>query len=769
MPELTKSFSFTPQLLSVEEPPSNMNSLESKCVLWIKNGKNLKLSQHLKTYNSFNSNHVRLISSDPPNYMCTATGYASNAKGPDRILSADAFTTTQPDGAVKIRINGHPSSRNPPKSVWSMIQETVKRAPNQTALAVKRDGVWVKWTYAEYEKEIRTVAKAFIKLGLKPHYSVGIIGHNAPEWHISNIAAIIAGGLATGIYATNSPDAVKYVAKHSRANLMVVEDEVQLKKVQLVQDDLDNLEGIIQYTGEPTHPGVVSWKELLKIGNTVSDSVLTMRLENQAVNQPCMVVYTSGTTGNPKGVMLSQDNITWIIQVSQDPFNWSFDKEHAVSYLPLSHIAAQVIDIYLTYFGGATVCFADKDALQGSLLKTLLEVRPTRFIGVPRVYEKIQEKMMEIGRTKNKGFKKKVSDWAKSVSLDHHNEIMNGGAGNSFEFRLVQKLILSKVHQRMGLDRAAHPSHGGLYSGAAPLSIQTFQYFQSLDLPIKELLGSSETCGPQTACLPGIGTRIGSVGKCFPQFDTRILNPEQDGVGEIITKGRQICLGYLWDKEKTDELIDSDGWVHSGDLGRVDTDGFFYVSGRMKEIIITAGGENIAPVPIEECIKAEMEDIISNAMVVGDKRKHLAAIITLKTVVDEKNQPTSILHENVKRWLKRTGSKAQTAQEVIEENNERVYAEISEGIDRANQFAISKAHRVQKFLIAPSDFSLDSGELTPTLKIKRHFIVTKYSKDIEKLYMSDSEHHIEQLEEPEAEPENEPEDGKISNMRRASV
>jgi len=748
-----------------------MNTLNTVCLFWVKNGRKLNLSQQLKTYNfcPFYS-HARLLGSKTPDYMCKETGYTSNAKGPDRILISDKYKTTQPNEAVRIRTNGHPSSRNPPKSVWSMIQETVKRAPDQPALAVKREGVWKKWTYAEYEKEICTVAKAFVKLGLQPHYSVGIMGHNAPEWHISNIAAIIAGGLATGIYATNQPDAVKYVAKHSRANLMVVEDEEQLRKVELVQDDLQDLKAIIQFSGEASGPGVISWEELLKIGNSVSDTVLTERLENQAVNQPCMLVYTSGTTGNPKGVMLSQDNITWIIQASQDLFMWNFEQEHAVSYLPLSHIAAQVIDIYLTFFGGATVWFADKDALQGSLIDTLLEVRPTRFIGVPRVYEKIQEKMMELARN-NTGVKKRMSEKAKSVALEHHNDLMRGGPGNSLEFRLVQKLLLSKVHQKLGLDRAAN---GGLYSGAAPLSIQTFQYFQSLDLPIMELLGSSETCGPQTACLPGIGSRIGSVGRCFPQFETRILNPNGDGIGEIVTKGRQVCLGYLWDEEKTDELIDEDGWVHSGDLGRVDSDGFFYVTGRMKEIIITAGGENVAPVPIEDCIKNELEDIISNAVVVGDQRKHLAVILTLRTEVDEKNQPTDILHENVKMWLQKVGSKAQTAKEVIEENNEDAFNDISEGIERANQFAISKANKVQKFMIAPSDFSLNSGELTPTLKIKRHFVVSKFSEDIEKLYsnmnsskaiLESSRHSHQRAEELGYESDEE----KITKINRVSV
>ena len=186
-------------------------------------------------------------------------------------------------------------------------------------MAVKRDGVWVKWTYKEYLNDIQTVAKAFIKLGLKRSHAVGILGFNAPEWHISNIAAVVAGGLGTGIYATNSPDAVRYVAEHSRANILVVENQEQLEKVELFRDKLENLEAIIQYRGSPK-PGsdAISWEELLEIGREVDETVLQERLEQQSVNQPCLLVYTSGTTGNPKGVMISQDNLTWTVRAAQE-------------------------------------------------------------------------------------------------------------------------------------------------------------------------------------------------------------------------------------------------------------------------------------------------------------------------------------------------------------------------------------------------------------------------------------------------------------------
>jgi len=665
--------------------------------------------------------------------LCPTRHLSSGKLGPDRLLPATSFTTTDSNGAVKIRTHDHPSADYPTKSVYTLLKETAERVPERTALAVKRDDVWIKWTYKEYFEDVQTVAKAFIKLGLKKSHGVGILGFNAPEWHISNMAAVVAGGLAAGIYTTNSSEAVTYVLEHSRANVIVLENEEQVAKVAPVWEDLGELKTIVQYLGKPTVPGVITWQELLDIGRTVDDSVLKESLEKQACNQPAVLIYTSGTTGLPKGVMMSQDNLTWTVQVAQEIYQWTWDAEHAVSYLPLSHIAAQVVDIYLSAYGGATVWFADDKALQGSLIVTLKEVRPTRFFGVPRVYEKIQEKLLDIGKN-NKGLKKSIADWAKKSALEHHEEQMAGRPGNSLSYRIAKKLILSRIHAALGLDRASNNETGGFYSSAAPLAPHTFKYFQSLDIPVMELLGSSEAGGPQTASTVGTGTRFGSVGKSYPHFETKILNPDQNGVGEIVTRGRNVFLGYLWEEAKTNEVIDEDGWMHSGDLGKMDEDGFIYVCGRMKEILITGGGENVAPVPIEDTVKDELSNIVSHAMVVGDKRKHLAVILTLKTVLDSQNQPTDILHPDVVAWLEGLGCSATTPREVIAEENDEVKEALMKSMNNVNKKAISKAQKIHKYMIAPTDFSLAGGELTPTLKMKRFFITEKYEKEITRMF-----------------------------------
>eukprot|EP00088_Acartia_fossae_P049686 TRINITY_DN5492_c0_g1_i1.p1 TRINITY_DN5492_c0_g1~~TRINITY_DN5492_c0_g1_i1.p1 ORF type:complete len:720 (-),score=161.38 TRINITY_DN5492_c0_g1_i1:926-3085(-) len=699
-----------------------------KCISVANSG----LARHCAAFHGLHnySNQHNINAAIPYRYYSAdaARNTANRKRGPDRILPANKVCGTMPDTTVEIRFSDlHPECQKDPISVWTMLQDTLKRCPDRTALSVMRNNELQTWTFKEYEEDIRSAAKAFIKLGLKRYHGVALLGFNAPEWHISCVAGIVAGGLSAGIYTTNSVDATRYVAEHSRANIMVVEDEEQLAKIEAVYDRLPELQTVIQYTGYPRSPGVLSWQKVMEIGRSLPDSILTERLEAQAVNQPCALIYTSGTTGNPKGVMLSHDNITWTVRQSKLLYGWRLDAESMVSYLPLSHVAGMFIDIFLAIYGGATVNFADKLALQGTLLKTLVEAKPTLFFGVPRVYEKIQEKMMEVAK-QNTGVKKSVAEWAKASCSAHHEAVMAGQSGSSLSYTIASNTVMKAVKKKLGFERTT-----GFYSSAAPLSEDVFRYFCSLDMPIQELLGSSETSGPQTASYPG-HMRVAMVGKCYPSWEIKIDKPDEHGIGEICTRGRNCCIGYLWDEQKTTELIDSEGWVHSGDLGTFDSDGFLKVGGRSKEIIVTAGGENVAPIPIEDAIKAEMKEIISNVMVVGDKRKHLAAIVTLRTQMDEKNQPTDLLHPDVKEWVEENGSEATTVTELLEEDNEDVRLDVLEGIQKVNRRAISNAQKVHKFMIAPSDFSLAGGELTPTMKMKRHFIEDKYKKKIDEMY-----------------------------------
>ncbi|XP_026473981.1 very long-chain-fatty-acid--CoA ligase bubblegum-like [Ctenocephalides felis] len=651
--------------------------------------------------------------------------------GPDQILPSDVITTTDPAGCVKIELGTHGMSSAPPISIPGLLARAVRRHPDGVALASKNEkNEWVKYTYSEYLREVRTVAKAFLKLGLQRHHSVCILGFNSPEWFISDVAAIFAGGLACGIYTTNSAEACKYCAENSRANIIVVQDKKQLDKILAIRKELPLLKAVIQYEGEPTDDDVLSWNKLREIGQAESDEQLDYVLKTMGVNQACTIVYTSGTVGNPKGVMLSHDNMTYdAMNVTERIGDVESGKEVVVSYLPLSHVAAQMVDIYLTMMCSASVYFADKEALKGSLVNVLQEVQPTRFLAVPRIYEKIHEKMLSIG-ARNGAVKKWLAEWAKGHGLKHTTDLMNGKPSNTWGYWLSSMLILGKIRAALGFTRCRT-----LVSAAAPISPDTKSYFMSLDMPIMEAFGMSESGGAHT--LTDYNKfNLNTVGYTLPGVETKIDKPDQNGEGEICMRGRHIFMGYLHEEAKTAEAKDEDGWLHSGDIGKIDDKDLMYITGRIKEILITAGGENVPPVQIEYLVKAELPHL-SNVVLIGDKRKFLTILVTLKTEMDkDSGAPLDKLDYSVKDWLKSLGCKDyNTLSEVLEAGPEpKLMQDIQQGIDRANKHAVSNAQRIQKFVILPADLSIPTGELGPTLKLKRSVITKKYADLIEKMY-----------------------------------
>ena len=437
-----------------------------------------------------------------------------------------------------------------------------------------------------------------------------------------NILIPLFSGFAAGLYTTNTPEACEHCAVNCEAQIFVVEDHKQLEKIIKIKQNLPHLKAIIQYSGKPTVDGVISWDEFMSKGRSQPDSILEDRLKRIAINQCCTLIYTSGTTGAPKGVMLTHDNLTWVAQAMCQANNLIPGKECVVSYLPLSHVAAQVADVYLPMAGLGTVYFAQPDALKGSLGATLKEVRPTRFLGVPRVWEKIFEKMQDVGR-KTTGIKKSIATWAKSVGLEANTRRSKGDFTKPFGFSVANAIVFKKVKAVLGLDRCV--MH---LSGAAPIAPEVVRYFHSLDICLTEVYGMSESTGPHTLATAD-SFRFASVGKTSSGCYTKLDKPDPDGNGEVCMGGRNICMGYLRMEDKTHEAIDDEGWLHSGDIGKVDKDGFLFITGRLKELIITAGGENIPPVLIEDVLKEELP-CISNAMLIGDKRKFLSILLTLK-------------------------------------------------------------------------------------------------------------------------------------------
>uniref|UniRef100_A0A8D2P843 Long-chain-fatty-acid--CoA ligase ACSBG2 n=1 Tax=Zosterops lateralis melanops TaxID=1220523 RepID=A0A8D2P843_ZOSLA len=655
-----------------------------------------------------------------------------NSLSPKASPAGSSVWTTRRDGEVKLRMEEQGFGSEAPKTVHQLLQESVDKYSDYYALASKKNGQWIKLTYKMYYDECWKAAKSFLKLGLERFHGVGILGFNSAEWFIADIGAILAGGFAVGIYTTNSPEACHYVAENCSANVIVVENHKQLQKILEIEDKLPHLKAIVQYGEEikEKRPNLYSWREFMELGRDVPDSRLRGIIASQKPNQCCTLIYTSGTTGQPKGVMLSHDNLTWTAAVGGQFIALSDARdrqEEVISYLPLSHIAAQMCDIWAAMSFGVQVYFAQPDALKGSLVETLREVRPTAFLGVPRVWEKMEEKMKSVGM-KASALRRRVASWAKEVGLQTNLKRMNGCSEVPVNFRLARQLVYRKVRKALGLDRCTK-----CYTGAAPITRETLEFFLSLNIPVLELYGMSESSGPHTISLPH-AFKLGSCGKELFGCRTLIHKPDRDGIGEICFSGRHVFMGYLNMEDKTKEAIDEDGWLHSGDLGKHDKDGFLFITGRIKELIITAGGENIPPVPIEDAVKNAVP-IISNAMLVGDKAKFLSMLLTLKCVVDaETGEPKDDLSPEALEFCQKLGSNATKVSEIISSKDKAIYSAIQKGISAVNEGAVSNAQKVQKWVLLEKDFSLFGGELGPTMKLKRPVVAQKYRDQIAQFY-----------------------------------
>ncbi|KAM6930856.1 long-chain-fatty-acid--CoA ligase ACSBG2-like [Xenentodon cancila] len=619
-----------------------------------------------------------------------------------------------------------------PITIHQMFLETVENYGDRPALVFKKDGQAATLTWRQYYERCRAAAKSFLKLGLERFHGVGILGFNSPEWFISDIGCIFAGGLATGIYTTNSSEACQYVAANCEANVLVVENQKQLDKILQVKDQLRHLKAIVQYRGElqQKEPFLYTWEDFLKLGEDIPDDQLNAIIDSLRANECCTLIYTSGTTGNPKGVMLSQDNLTWTARIASGMLNTNSGVEVLVSYLPLSHIAAQMVDIWICMSFAGTTYFAEPDALKGSLVNTLKEARPTCFLGVPRVWEKMQERMKAVG-AKASPFRRRVADWAKSIGLQYNYSVMNGENAVPWGFMLANNLVFKKVRVGLGLDRCKF-----CCTGAAPITKETLEYFMSLNIPVMELYGMSESSGPHAVSIDEF--RITSCGKVIPGCKTKLENPDEDGNGEICFWGRHVFMGYLNMSDKTAEALDDDGWLHSGDLGRHDQNDFLYITGRIKELIITAGGENIPPVPIEDAVKNELP-FISNAMLIGDKLKFVSMLLTLKCVTDENGDPTDELSPEALDFCQQHGITATKVSELIANKEPALCKAIKEGIERVNAKSMSNAQKIQKWVILEQDFSVTGGELGPTLKLRRPIVVKMYQEKIDEMYAAAAE------------------------------
>eukprot|EP00002_Diphylleia_rotans_P029392 TRINITY_DN5988_c0_g1_i2.p1 TRINITY_DN5988_c0_g1~~TRINITY_DN5988_c0_g1_i2.p1 ORF type:complete len:617 (-),score=136.53 TRINITY_DN5988_c0_g1_i2:1062-2912(-) len=590
-------------------------------------------------------------------------------------------------------------------TVTEAFRKTNEKYPSCFAMQVKRDGQWVGWTYSKYYSDVLQAAKAMIACGLERQRSIAVIGFNSPEWFIAAYAAIHAAGIVSGIYTTNSPEQCLYVTANSESQIVFVEDLQQLSKFKIIRAQLTHVKAIVIMSEIEDPDGwAITWSKFVGMSKQVSDEELDARIKSIDRHDICSLIYTSGTTGNPKGVMITHSNITWVCYAFIDLHKVG-NTDKAVSYLPLSHIAEQVASLFAPMIGGAQVFFATPDALKGSLVNILKEVRPTSFFGVPRVWEKIEAGMKASGANR-RGASKALFDWFKRKGLEGSLKILNN-EDPGFVFNFLQKHIFSKARAALGLDQCRL-----FVTGAAPTSKSTIHYFMSLGIPIYELFGMSEGAGPLISNSYG-WHKIGSVG---PPLGNTFVKVEEDG--ELCIKGPSVFKGYWKDPESTAHALDSDGWLHTGDIGVIDEEGFVYITDRKKELIITAGGENIAPSVIE----GMMHHIqgVGQFVVYGDRQKYLVALIVMDI-------------ESIHKLSAQLGSSATSIKEA---SNDPLYEEhFKKGIDSVNK-SLAQVQTIKKFKILDHEFSFEGGdaELTATLKLRRHVVYKKYINIIKEMY-----------------------------------
>lgn len=603
------------------------------------------------------------------------------------------------------------SSESYPVTVPSVFRKTADAFADRTAMRQKRLGVWHDISWAEYEKQSRYLSRALIERGFEKGDCAAILGDNCPEWVLIDLGIQRIGGISAGIYATSSADQVAYVVNHSDAKVLFVENEEQLDKWLQIQDRTPKLELVIFWDKkglrEFSHPKVTNldafWDEGRKAEHRDSD--VLEREQQISPDDVAILVYTSGTTGDPKGAMLTHKNVTWIAQTicDMDPKLGINEHEEVMSFLPLCHIFERLFSVFIHITKGYTVNFIEN---LDTIADNMREISPTVGYAVPRIWEKyystVYIKMSEATLLKKWIYALALS-WSSPVAEQKMYGKPISGTQNIL-YKLAQFLVFKKLRERLGMERMRIA-----YSGAAPISPKILHFFHAIGLNLVEGYGQTEGSGVASGARSD-SFKPGSVGLPVPGSEIKLAED-----GEILVKSPAVFKGYYKNEQATSETI-KDGWLHSGDIGEIDEEGFLKIVDRKKDIIITAGGKNIAPQYIEN--KLKFSPYINDAIVIGDQRKFIAAII----VLDEEN---TIKFAQDHKIPFATYADLTTSKEIL--------ALISEEVKNVNK-ELARVESVREFRILPKKLYEEDGEVTPTMKVKRKFVNEAYKDLIEEMY-----------------------------------
>jgi long-chain acyl-CoA synthetase len=578
---------------------------------------------------------------------------------------------------------------------FETVAGRILRAGTERGTAVAyavRDGArWVTTSWAEYAAQVRAAAKGLIALGVEPGRPVCIFGTNQPEWTIFDVAAMAVGAMPAGIYPTSTPEECAYVIDHSEAPVVLVQNRERLERILAKRDQMPALRQIVLMGNDPVDvPGVLTWDEFIAGGRGIPDSAVEARLNALGPRDGAMLLYTSGTTGMPKAVVLPHQALSCWATTLIDIIPMS-TADRVISYLPLSHIAEQIPTVLTPAVSGHPVYY-EPDIRR--LADTIKEIRPTGFFAVPRVWEKFYAGASEVV-VKATGVKRVIAGRAFAVGRQWVDTISQGeqpGARLRLRFRLFDRLVYSPAREKMGLDQA-----WCLFSAAAPLSPGVIHFFAGLGMQILNIYGLSECTGLCAYNRPD-RNRIGSVGPALPHVELKIA-----GDGEILTRGPNNFLGYLKDPAATAAALDEEGFLHTGDVGYLDADGFLFITDRKKDIIITAGGENVTPSLIEAELKRS--PLIGDAVVLGDERPYLTVL-----VFPDADAVAEL-------GLDAAGVRAAVDMAIAETNR-----------------GLAPVRQIKKSTILERPLSLERGELTPTAKVKRRVVVEHFAAEINAMY-----------------------------------
>jgi len=593
----------------------------------------------------------------------------------------------------------------PPRTLTELFFAAMDRsATRPVAMRVKRNGAWVALSFADLLNQVQAFSVGLVELGVRPGDRVAILSENRPEWAVTDFACLAARCADVPVYPTLPAHQIEYILRDSGAVAVCCSSAAQLAKITEIRGTLPALKTIVVYDEAAATGGALGYEAVLARGRAALGKYPSWRTDALAVTPDDLatLIYTSGTTGDPKGVMLTHGNITSNVVAGVQVLDLR-PTDECLSFLPLSHIFERMAGHYCMTHKGAIINYATSIE---AVSVEMGELRPTVVISVPRLYEKIYARVLENAMA-GSPLKQKIFLWAKRVGEAWADLTVEGKpipVGMGVQYRVAYALVFSKLAARVG---------GRLRffaSGGAPLSADIARFFWAAGLPIMEGFGLTETSPVITVNWFG-RARFGSVGKVLPGIEVKIAAD-----GEILTRGPNVMKGYFNKPEATAEVMSAGGWFHTGDIGELDADGFLKITDRKKDIIVTAGGKNIAPQPIESLVKTN--PFVLSAVMIGDKRKYPIMLVVPNM-------------EPLRKWAEAEGMKGRTDTALLSDIvvHNKLTGEIKKTLRELAQYEMPK-----KFLILDRDFTIEAGELTPTLKVKRRVVEKIHQERIEELF-----------------------------------